>query len=98
MELYAEYDPQSLSEFLRQASSFSYTKAYEVCSARDKLPEMMYLLGKMGNKSKALGLIITRMNDVEMAIEFAKEQNDEGVWEEFLKYAMDKPSESEEPN
>lgn len=25
------------------------------------------------------------------AIEFAKEQNDENLWEEFLKFAMDKP-------
>jgi hypothetical protein len=26
-----------------------------------------------------------------MAIEFAKEQNDAALWQEFLKYAMDKP-------
>jgi hypothetical protein len=51
----------------------------------------MYLLGKMGNNRKALTLIIERLGDVEMAIDFAKEQNDESLWEEFLKFAMDKP-------
>jgi hypothetical protein len=52
---------------------------------------MMFLLGKMGDNRKALNLIIERLGDVEMAIDFAKEQNDDSLWEEFLKYAMDKP-------
>jgi hypothetical protein len=52
----------------------------------------MYLLGKMGDNRKALWLIIERLGDVNMAIEFAKEQNDSSLWEEFLVYAMDKPN------
>jgi vacuolar protein sorting-associated protein 41 len=52
---------------------------------------MMFLLGKMGDNRKALSLIIERLGEVEMAIDFAKEQNDDSLWEEFLKYAMDKP-------
>jgi vacuolar protein sorting-associated protein 41 len=90
--LFAEYDSPQLSSFLKSASSISFPKAYEVCKSRDLVPEMMYLLGKMGDNRKALFLIIERLGDVERAIEFAKEQNDSSLWTEFLKYAMDKPS------
>ncbi|KAJ3343398.1 Vacuolar protein sorting-associated protein 41, partial [Kappamyces sp. JEL0680] len=90
--LYAEYDPSRLLDFLRTATAYSYPHAYDICESRDLLREMMFLLGKMGDKSKALQLIITRMNNVERAIEFAKEQNDDALWSEFLKYAMDKPA------
>ena len=36
-------------------------------------------------------LIIERLGHVEQAINFAKEQNDDDLWEDLLKYSMDKP-------
>ncbi|KAJ3321851.1 Vacuolar protein sorting-associated protein 41 [Boothiomyces sp. JEL0866] len=92
VELYADYDPPRLIDFLRTSSNYSYPKAYELCENRDLIPEMMYLLGKMGDNRKALMLIIERVGDVNLAIEFAKEHNDNSLWEEFLNYAMDKPA------
>ncbi|KAJ3268145.1 Vacuolar protein sorting-associated protein 41 [Terramyces sp. JEL0728] len=92
VELYAEYDPPRLIDFLRTSSNYSYPKAYQLCEQRDLIPEMMYLLGKMGDNRKALMLIIERVGDVNLAIEFAKEHNDSSLWEEFLNYAMDKPA------
>lgn len=91
VELYAEYDPERLLAFLRSSGSYSVSKAYEICQDRDMVPEMVYLLGKMGDNKKALALIIERMADVAGAISFAKDQNDPALWEDLLTYSMDKP-------
>jgi len=45
----------------------------------------------MGNRRQALLLIIEKLGDVTMAIEFAKDQNDPDLWEEFMNYSVDKP-------
>ncbi|KAG6842370.1 hypothetical protein H0H93_004075, partial [Arthromyces matolae] len=66
--------------------------AYNVCQERDLVPEMVFLLGKMGNNKKALMLIIERLGDVQRAIEFAKEQSDDDLWEDLLKYSETRPS------
>lgn len=39
-------------------------QAYKLCSEKDLVPEMVYLLGKIGNNKKALNLIIERLDDV----------------------------------
>lgn len=41
---------------------------------------------------RALYLIIDRLQDVQKAIEFVKEQDDPDLWENLLDYSMDKPS------
>jgi hypothetical protein len=40
---------------------------------------------------RALYLIIDRLGDVSQAIAFAKEQDDPDLWEDLLRYSMDKP-------
>lgn len=91
VELYAEYDPMRLLDFLRTSSNYSVSAAYDVCHQRDMVPEMVFLLGKMGDNKKALALIIERMADVRGAINFAKDQDDPALWEDLLAYSMDKP-------
>ncbi|KND01521.1 uncharacterized protein SPPG_03320, partial [Spizellomyces punctatus DAOM BR117] len=91
VELYAEYDYLRLIDFLRTSTFYSMQKAYEICETRDLVPEMVFLLGKMGDNRRALMLIIERLGDVKRAIEFAKDQNDDELWEDLLKYSMDKP-------
>jgi hypothetical protein len=39
-------------------------QAYKVCQDRDLVPEMVFLLGRMGNNRQALTIIIERMGDV----------------------------------
>ena len=39
-------------------------QAYDVCHDRDLVPEMVFLLGRMGNNRQALTIIIERMGDV----------------------------------
>ncbi|KAH7904081.1 hypothetical protein BJ138DRAFT_1119746 [Hygrophoropsis aurantiaca] len=53
---------------------------------------MVFLLGRMGNNKKALMLIIERLGDVNRAIEFAKEQSDDDLWEDLLKYSETRPA------
>ncbi|KIJ07252.1 hypothetical protein PAXINDRAFT_103035 [Paxillus involutus ATCC 200175] len=53
---------------------------------------MDFLLGRMGNNGKALTFIIGRIGDVQQAIEFAKEQDDDGLWEDLLKHAATRPT------
>ncbi|KAI9031362.1 hypothetical protein DFJ74DRAFT_655418 [Hyaloraphidium curvatum] len=91
VELYAEYDPLRLLDFLRASNGYSVSVAYEVCQQRDMVPEMVFLLGKMGDNKKALALIIERMADVRGAIAFAKDQGDPALWEDLVTYSMDKP-------
>ena len=52
---------------------------------------MVYLLGRMGNNKKALYLIIDRLGDVNRAIDFAKEQHDDDLWEDLLRYSYTRP-------
>ncbi|KAF8528462.1 vacuolar assembling protein VPS41 [Hysterangium stoloniferum] len=91
VELYAEFKPSRLIDFLRASNQYSLEKAYQICQTRDLVPEMVFLLGRMGNNKKALYLIIDKMKDVHRAIEFAKEQNDDDLWEDLLRYSETRP-------
>ncbi|KAF7728592.1 Vacuolar protein sorting-associated protein 41 [Apophysomyces ossiformis] len=91
VELYAEYDYPKLLDFLRASHYISLEKAYKTCEQKDLVPEMVYMLGRMGDNKKALMLIIERLGDVQRAIDFAKEQKDNELWEDLLTYSMDKP-------
>ena len=84
-------------------------QAYNVCNERDLVPEMVFLLGRMGNNKQALTLIIERLGDVSrvsiftvcednikltqsvQAIDFAKEQHDDDLWEDLLRYSETRP-------
>eukprot|EP00833_Pecoramyces_ruminatium_P006798 jgi/Orpsp1_1/1180830/evm.model.c7180000074804.1 len=65
IELYAEYDYSRLLPFLRTSNYYSLENAYKICEAKDLVPEMVYLLGQMGNNKEALNLIISRLGDVQ---------------------------------
>ncbi|CAG8496376.1 2649_t:CDS:10 [Scutellospora calospora] len=91
IELYAEYDYSRLIEFLRASNYYSLEKAYQICKERDLVPEMVFILGRMGNNKQALMLIIERLGDVQRAIDFATEQADDRLWEDLLRYSLDKP-------
>ena len=46
----------------------------------------------MGNLIQALKMIMDGLQDVNHAIEFCKEQNDEELWENLIAYSMERPS------
>jgi hypothetical protein len=55
------------------------------------VPEQVFLLGRMGDNMRALNLIIERLDDVNRAIDFAKEQNDDDLWENLFRYSETRP-------
>ncbi|XP_078376476.1 vacuolar protein sorting-associated protein 41 homolog isoform X2 [Oculina patagonica] len=89
--LYAEFDRPKLLTFLRNSNYYPLQKALNECEQRRLVPEMVFLLSRMGNNKQALQLIIQDENDVEKAIEFAKEQDDEELWDDLINYSLDKP-------
>ncbi|KZP04416.1 vacuolar protein sorting-associated protein 41 [Athelia psychrophila] len=92
VELFAEFATPRLIDFLRASNYYNLEKAYKACKERDLVTEMVFLLGRMGNNQEALTLIIERLGDVSRAIEFAKEQRDEGLWERLLQYSETRPA------
>ncbi|CAK5276303.1 unnamed protein product [Mycena citricolor] len=92
VKLYAEFATQQLIVFLRASNDYNPENAYKVCEEGNLVPQMVFLLGRMGNNKKALTLIIERLGDVKQAIDFAKEQNDDDLWEDLLKYSEARPA------
>lgn len=66
-------------------------QAYNTCKQFDYVPEMVFLLSRIGDNKTALMLIIERLQDVERAIEFVKEEKDADLWEDLLHYSENRP-------
>lgn len=52
---------------------------------------MVFLLSRIGDSKTALMLIIERLGDVERAISFVKEEQDQDLWDSLVQYSEDKP-------
>ncbi|KAG1659621.1 Vacuolar protein sorting-associated protein 41 [Nymphon striatum] len=91
VRLCAEFAPKKLLSFLRGNNGYPLEEAYEVCEQRHMVPEMVYILARMGNTTKALLLITEDLQDMHYAIEFCKEHDDKDLWEQLIKYTVDKP-------
>lgn len=91
VSLFAEYDRPLLMNFLKTSQSYTLSSASAVCKQRAYIPEWVYLLSKEGRTTQALRLIIDHLNDVSQAIAFAKEQDDQSLWDDLLDYSMNKP-------
>jgi hypothetical protein len=46
----------------------------------------------MGNAKEALRIITDVLDDIYQAIDFCKEHDDRDLWEDLIKFALDKPS------
>ncbi|KAL8640299.1 MAG: hypothetical protein Q9228_002764 [Teloschistes exilis] len=88
---FAEYDRPLLMNFLKASQSYTLDLATRICKQRHYTPELVYLLAKEGRMTQALRLIIDEIGDVSQAIAFAKEQNDQSLWDDLLNYSMKKP-------
>uniref|UniRef100_A0A665WJ15 Vacuolar protein sorting-associated protein 41 homolog n=1 Tax=Echeneis naucrates TaxID=173247 RepID=A0A665WJ15_ECHNA len=66
-------------------------RALEICQQRNFVEETVFLLSRMGNCRRALQMIMEELEDVDKAIEFAKEQDDAELWEDLISYSIDKP-------
>ncbi|KAJ5093013.1 hypothetical protein N7456_008874 [Penicillium angulare] len=91
VEVFADYDRPLLMEFLQTSISYTFETATTICEQRHFIPELIFLLSKMGQTKRALNLILSDLKDVSQAISFAKSQDDPDLWEDLLDYSMDKP-------
>jgi hypothetical protein len=89
LELYADHSPQLLLPFLRKSSEYSPDVAFKLCKAREFVPEQVYLLGRLGNVSEALLLLLRRMRDVKAAVEFCLEHQDAELWDTLITSCFD---------
>ena len=89
--LYAKYSPGKLLQFLKRSNNYPIQEAYDICKAKAFYPEMVYLLGRMGNTREALSIIITELKDVQMAIDFCKEHDDMDLWNDLINESIDRP-------
>jgi len=91
VSLYAEYEPQLLLPFLRQSVHYPLEKAYQICEQRGLYKETVFILGRMGNAEQALSLIIEKIGDVPMAVEFVELQKDEELWGTLINKCKENP-------
>ncbi|CAL8095998.1 unnamed protein product [Orchesella dallaii] len=92
VSLYADYEPTYLIRFLKSSDSYPMQEALNICKEREMYPEMIFLLGRMGNTKEALRLITNVLEDIHQAIDFCKEYDDEELWNNLIEFALDKPS------
>ena len=93
LRLYCRFDYARLMPFLRTMSSaYSLKDAYDVCETYSYVPEMVFLRGRTGDVVGALQLILERLQHVDMALDFVRQQDDAELWDTLLAYSQDKPA------
>ncbi|XP_015111621.1 vacuolar protein sorting-associated protein 41 homolog [Diachasma alloeum] len=90
VRLYADYSRDKLLPLLRRSDNYPIQQALDICSQRQFYPEMVYLLGRIGNTSEALALMTRELGDMEAAIEFCQEHDDEELWNDLINYSLNK--------
>ena len=56
----------------------------------------MFIFSRMGDNKRALALIIDKLENVEMAIEFVQGIGDEDLWNDLVEQAKSKPGSSQQ--
>ncbi|XP_044763027.1 vacuolar protein sorting-associated protein 41 homolog [Coccinella septempunctata] len=91
VRLYAMYDREKLLPFLKKSEYYPIQEALNICQKEKYYPEMVFLLGKMGDTKEALELIISKLQDMQHAITFCQEHDDPELWCDLMNHSVDKP-------
>lgn len=91
VHLYAKYNRDKLLPFLKRSNSYPIEAALTACTSKLFYPEMVYLHGRMGNTIEALSIIINKLDNIQMAIDFCKEHDDMDLWNELINQSLDRP-------
>lgn len=89
--LYAEYEREKLLRFLQNSQYIILAQAQKELQERNLVPEIVYILERMGQIKKALQLVLHAIKDVAQAIEFCKKHNDKDLWEDLIQFSLNKP-------
>ncbi|XP_050315516.1 vacuolar protein sorting-associated protein 41 homolog [Anthonomus grandis grandis] len=91
VELYAIFDRQKLLPFLKRSAHYPIQEALDICQKKKYYPEMVFLLGRIGDTKEALDLIINELKDMQYAISFCHEHDDSDLWDDLINHCIDKP-------
>ncbi|KAK9887593.1 hypothetical protein WA026_023476 [Henosepilachna vigintioctopunctata] len=91
VRLYAIYDRDKLLNFLKKSDYYPIQEALDICQKEKYYPEMVYLLGIIGDTKEALELIIKELKDMHHAIRFCQEHDDQELWNDLINNSVDKP-------
>ncbi|EFO27178.2 hypothetical protein LOAG_01303 [Loa loa] len=89
--LYAENEPRLLLPFLRKTAVYDIAKAIDICEKKQYINEMVYLLGRSGNRMKALDLLVNKLGRIDSAIDFCRENDDSDLWNSLVDAAVKRP-------
>ncbi|MFH4984501.1 hypothetical protein AB6A40_011210, partial [Gnathostoma spinigerum] len=92
IRLYAEYDQKRLLPFLRKKQNYDIAKALKICEAKQYVNEMVFLLGRSGDRLKALNLLVYKLSRIDLAIDFCRENDDEDLWNALIDATMSDPT------
>lgn len=91
VKLYAKYARNKLLPFLKGSDNYPIQEALDVCQSNQFYPEMVFLLGRIGNTNEALQIIIEKLNDINQAINFCQDHNDKELWTDLIMHTVGKP-------
>lgn len=91
VRLYAIFNRDKLLPLLKSSDTYPIQEAYDICQKAKYYPEMVHLLDRIGNTKEALELIITKLCDMNKAIDFCQQQNDPDLWEDLINNSINKP-------
>lgn len=77
--------------FLQNSQYIILAQAQKILQERNLIPEIVYILERMGQIKKALQLVLRAIKDVNQAIDFCKKHNDKDLWEDLISYSLNKP-------
>uniref|UniRef100_A0A1L8DVT6 Vacuolar protein sorting-associated protein 41 homolog n=1 Tax=Nyssomyia neivai TaxID=330878 RepID=A0A1L8DVT6_9DIPT len=91
VSLYAKYAREKLLPFLKRSNKYPIQEAYDICKEKLFYPEMVFLLGRMGNTREALSILLHKLENVQLGIEFCKDNDDMDLWNDLINESLDKP-------
>ncbi|CAH0548772.1 unnamed protein product [Brassicogethes aeneus] len=91
VKLYSLFDREKLLPFLKKSNHYPIQEALDICQEEKYYPEMVFLLGRIGDTKEALELIINQLKDMQHAISFCQEHDDPDLWNDLINHCVDKP-------
>lgn len=88
VRFFAEFDRPRLLSFLKK-NAYNLLLAVNVCESHSYFPELVYILGQLGQNRRALEIIMEELDDCEQAIGFISASRDEDLWDVLLDYSID---------
>ncbi|CAD5229223.1 unnamed protein product [Bursaphelenchus okinawaensis] len=93
VRLFAEYDRSKLLPFLREADNYKLDLALNICRRKNFVNEAVYLLGRSGNRLEALDLIMKHNKEIDTAITFCSEHEDDiELWDRLIDLSITNPA------